>query len=295
MQFYDFRTTRDFVGKIDPDSRDITAFYQEQFAFALGAMQDKGTALQMVSESLWEKQRRPYYNVYPAIAPMLMRLNLDVDTRFIRPPVPAFCVRLPKERPPLCYQWEGQDWHIRTILVGPAVLRAGSEVFEGMMLWIDTGEMRKMPDGKDYPLYTYINLPLEAGMSLEQSLKALPYDPSAFKGMVLPEEIRTKCARLICAICLLENDPSLIEPDVLNRDQGKDLTPAIINRAKRNGKYGWNIGKGIEVIPHVRRPHPALVWTGHGREVPKIVMRRGSVVHREAVTKIPTGFQGNDQ
>ena len=112
-----------------------------------------------------------------------------------------------------------------------------------------------MPDGKDYPLHTYINLPLEAGMSLEQSLKALPYDLSAFKGMVLPEEIARNCAWLICAICLLENDPSLIEPDVLNRDQGKNGTPAIIDRAKRRGKYGWNIGKGIEVIP--RCPPPA--------------------------------------
>ena len=33
----------------------------------------------------------------------------------------------------------------------------------------------------------------------------------------------------------------------------------------------WNIGRGIEVIPHMRRPHPALMHTGHGRTIPKIV------------------------
>jgi DNA-binding protein H-NS len=55
------------------------------------------------------------------------------------------------------------------------------------------------------------------------------------------------------------------------------------------------VGKHIEVIPHYRRPHMALVWTGRGRAVPKIVPRRGSVVHREAVEKLPSGFGGIDQ
>ncbi len=42
----------------------------------------------------------------------------------------------------------------------------------------------------------------------------------------------------------------------------------------------------MEVAPHYRRPHMALVWTGAGRAVPKVVPRRGSVVHREKVEKV---------
>jgi hypothetical protein len=49
------------------------------------------------------------------------------------------------------------------------------------------------------------------------------------------------------------------------------------------------------VAPHYRRPHLSLVWTGHGRAVPKIVPRRGSVVHREVVAKVPSGFGGARQ
>ena len=41
-----------------------------------------------------------------------------------------------------------------------------------------------------------------------------------------------------------------------------------------------------------RRPHMTLVWTGHGRAMPKIVPRRGSVVHREVVEKVPMGWEG---
>ncbi len=33
-----------------------------------------------------------------------------------------------------------------------------------------------------------------------------------------------------------------------------------------------------------------LVWTGRGRAVPRIVPRKGSVVHREIVEKVPMGW-----
>jgi hypothetical protein len=46
---------------------------------------------------------------------------------------------------------------------------------------------------------------------------------------------------------------------------------------------------------YYRRPHPALVWTGHGRTVPRIIMRKGSVVHREVLAPVPTGFEGEQQ
>ncbi len=65
-----------------------------------------------------------------------------------------------------------------------------------------------------------------------------------------------------------------------------------IDKAHRRGKVGWNVGRHIEVAPHYRRPHMTLVWTGSARAVPKVVPRRGSVVHREKVEKVPSGFGG---
>ncbi len=47
---------------------------------------------------------------------------------------------------------------------------------------------------------------------------------------------------------------------------------------------------GIEMIPHWRRLQPALVWMEKGRSVPKIVMRKGSVVYRGVVEKVPGGL-----
>jgi len=68
------------------------------------------------------------------------------------------------------------------------------------------------------------------------------------------------------------------------------LDEKYVAKAHRRGKVGWNVGRHVEVIPHYRRPHLMLAWTGPGRSVPKIVPRRGSVVHRSIVEKVPTGF-----
>ena len=41
----------------------------------------------------------------------------------------------------------------------------------------------------------------------------------------------------------------------------------------------------------VAQPHMTLVSTGTGRAVPRTVPRRGSVVHREMVEKVPSGLE----
>ncbi len=84
-----------------------------------------------------------------------------------------------------------------------------------------------------------------------------------------------------------------IEPDVLSKDRDEFEASGddrYVDKAHRRGKIGWNVGQRIEVAPHYRRPHMALVWTGRGRAVPRVVPRRGSAVHREPVEKAPSGF-----
>jgi hypothetical protein len=143
------------------------------------------------------------------------------------------------------------------------------------------------------PIYTYRNFPRRSGLTVEQSLAGLGKGITADMGVQVPEDLITDCVRLCCSLCLLENDPSVIEPDVLSKDRDKFETSGdqkYVDKAHRRGKVGWNVGRHIEVAPHYRRPHMALVWTGTGRAVPKIVPRKGSVVHRELVEKVPSGF-----
>ncbi|NLS97579.1 MAG: hypothetical protein GXX96_36025 [Planctomycetaceae bacterium] len=289
MDFYTYTTTREACSRAGLDDAP-DAFYETALADAL-AIQSAQFFFQLNNERDWEKARRPYYNVWPSIVPMLTRLNLDLDSGLIQLPMPALCVRLPKQNNPMTFDWRGQSFQIRCIMLG--------DMGEGkaISVLIDVGET--MNNGAfDMPVYTYCNFRRQDGLTVEQSLAGLGKDAFSDIGVQVPSDFVTDCVRLCCSLCLLEHDPSVIEPDVLSKDRDKFESSGdqkYVDKAHRRGKVGWNVGRHIEVSPHYRRPHMALVWTGTGRAVPKIVPRRGSVVHRELVEKVPSGFGESGQ
>ena len=96
----------------------------------------------------------------------------------------------------------------------------------------------------------------------------------------------TDCVRLCCSLCLLENDPSVIEPGVLSNDRERfeaSSDDSYMDKANRHGKIGWNVGRQIEVAPHYRRPHMARVWIGRGRFLPGGQRRQNDVSCMRAV------------
>ncbi len=287
MDFYNFTTVREAVKKAgligNPDD-----FYQTTFgdAVRMGCGQ---FVVQLTNERDWEQARRPYYNVWPAVVPMLTRLNLDLDSVLIRLPLPALCVRLPKAKNPLTFLWKGEQIEIRSMLMG--------DMYEGqgISILIDIGEA--VTDGGQFgvPIYTYRNFRQQEGLTVEQALRELGDNGLGDLGIQIPESLITDCVRLCCSLCLLKDDPSIVEPDVLAKDRLKYEQTGdekYVEKSHRRGKVGWNVGRHIEVAPHYRRPHMMLAWTGPGRAVPKIVPRSGSVVHRVKVTKVPTGYGG---
>ena len=287
MDFHTYTTLREACkrGGMDesPDE-----FYRAAFADAVaqGSGQFYG---QLHNEREWERARRPYYSVWPSIVPMLTRLNLDFDSSLIRIPLPALCVRFPKERTPLSFPWRGKETPIRCMLMGE--LNEG----RGLSILIDVGEV--MGDGKDFgaPVYTYRNFRRESGLTVEAAILELGPNTMTDLGVQIPDPMVMDCIRLCCSLCLLESDPSIISPDVLSKDRDrfeKTGDEKYVDKAHRRGKVGWDVGRHIEVMPHYRRPHMTLVWTGRGRSVPKIVPRRGSIVHRGKVENVPSGFGG---
>jgi len=290
MDFHTYTKMRDWNRRAMPEEgfvRDIDRFYGKVMDDAVRVRSAQFLA-QMVNEMDWEKGKRPFYNLRPSIIPMLTRLNLDLDSSLINLPLPALCVRLPKDQAknPLKFDWQGKEVPIRCMLLGD--MNDGY----GISVLIDIGEV--MPE-LGFPIYTYRNFPRLKGLTVETALRGLKIDWSAEMGVAVSETIVDDCVRLCCSLCLLEHDPEIISPDVLADDRAKYEASGdqkFVEKAHRRGKVGWDVGKHIEVIPHFRRPHMALVWTGHGRAVPKIVPRRGSIVHREAVEKLPSGFGG---
>jgi hypothetical protein len=260
-------------------------FYAEAFDQANG---DPTASNQMTAESFWLEDHAPYYCVWPSIIPMLCKLRLNIDAGLIKPPMRALLVRLPEEKNPLAWKHEGRQHEIQTILLTEANV-SGSD---GLTAWMDIGERAEMPDGSLMPVYTYRNIRTTAGRTVEMDLDELADALSLGVGLRIPRDTEIECLRLVCTLCLIAKDPELITADVLNKDRGKyadTLDPKYVAKAIRRGKHGWHVGAGLEVIPHVRRPHPALQWYGPGRTQCKIIMRKGSIVHREKMVRMPTG------
>jgi len=266
--------------------------WQEFYDYAteLSLQNEDGTSYnQFLTELFWYEDRRPYYCVWPAITGILTKISLDIDSGLIRPPMRVLCVRIPKEKNRLSWQ-VGTDEHcVRSILLAEANVRHEA----GLTLWINCGE-----EISGTPIHFFKNFRLTHGRTVEDGVRGLPYHESAKVGLQLPRDIEESCVRLAITLCLLDKNPELIVPDVLSKDLQKwqdTQDQKFVDRAIRRGKYGWHVGRDVEVVPHVRRPHPALFWTGAGRTVPIVKLRRGSIVHRDTIRRLPTGHMKDEE
>lgn len=250
-----------------------------------------------ILEEGWDTYKNPYYNCYPAILPMLMKLKLNIPWASMDfSKLGVLEVRLPKNQSPESpFKWGEHE--VRSIMFGVQDMvgdQNTSDLIKGLCICFDIGEVDCL--GLE-PVYSFRLLPFREGFSVEESLSVLSVDKSALIGVVVPEEIALNVIKLCVCLALLDSDPSIITPDILSsdRDKWQGASDAererLIEKAKRRGKNGWNVGASIEYIPHYRRPHPALVRIGKGRMLSRIVMRKGSVVHRSKLTEIPSGYE----
>ena len=165
MQFHTFTTTQESCrrsGGVASSEEFYTAAFAD--AIKMGSGQFYG---QLINERTWEQARKPYYNVWPSVVPMLTRLNLDLDSSLIRLPVPVLCVRLPVEGNPLSFDWQGKPVDILSMLLG--TINDG----RGLSLLIDVGEM--MGDGQEVgvPIFTYRNFRRQEGVTVEEAILEL--------------------------------------------------------------------------------------------------------------------------
>ncbi len=248
-------------------------------------MHDNVGVSQLSLEYNWTVAKQPYYNVWPAIIPPLLKLNLALSSAHLHPPKEELLIRLPDERNPLKFEFRGEHYSVRCIMLVQIMVRQLN--CPGVGLYIDFGEKMGIQ-----PIRTFQNMVCNGEKSLEEEIDSIPEFWHANVGVRMPRDILKDCVRLCCTLCLLENDPEVITADVLNKDKAKfehEPDERLVDKAHRCGKFGWDIGKKMTVSPHYRIPHSCLFWTGVGRTKPVIKIRAGTVVHRKKIEKIPTG------
>jgi hypothetical protein len=244
--------------------------------------------LDLFAEWKWWNNERPYYNVWPAIAETLTRFDVDkVPFRsFLSAPDPHIAVQFQ----------QGGVGGIMCILA--SIAPAGSDPYPDHHLVIVT--QQHLPDERsrlngEYPTSTQI-LAIPAG---DEGKNLGVYGAEDWFGDQPGEYPMQKVA---IAVFLMERSPELFVPVILAKDVRKYERAdeagkrSIEKRAIRHhGQRGYHLGRAIETIPHYRRPHPALYWTGKGGSIAKIIFRQGAIVKRAAMTRVPTGRLGGEE
>lgn len=276
MNFYEYPDSVAQVTKrLGVTRENVYAFLRSHWA----KVNDIGAA-HMLWEEQWINARRPFYRVWPSVLPLLVKLDVAK--------VPASACKLPEGINAL--------W----VMLPAGNRLAGSHDLIG--LFIGSIPSSKGPgtvvgtfDGKVDHAFG-VDVPLVDIWFFEQSEDNLQQvlDNLRLAAPLDAGDYRDRAIALATTLCLLADNQELISPVLLARDDKPGLSPADIGRltakAHRRGRIGWDVGKHLEVIPHYRRPHPALVWTGQGRKIPKVVLRSGSLVHRSKLSEIPTGY-----
>lgn len=252
------------------------------------------SCIHLIGEHDWIKDGRPYYDLYPTIVPAFTKVDLTgIKCEFVKLPVPRLLIRLA----------EGSDPKIKTILVvqrNDPIHMVGSHQAGGpaILIAIQDGtifrEKDKLIDGM--MIHTINAVRLIPGQTIIERLKYGWTHPYADDTDVDSEMVE-RAFQIAITICLLGDNPDLIEPLPLEADFAKyenadvETRLKLLDKARRRGKTAWAVGRCIEVAPGFRSPHFAIRWMGHGwPKTPVVRPVKGCIVRRSKLTEIPTGY-----
>lgn len=230
----------------------------------------------MQAEQLWYQARRPYYKVWPGIENALLRTSLNLEEAQVPAlPLPVVLVLFNDQR--------SSDVPFQSMLMFDG--RYTSEC-DGLFLSVF------MPDES----FTNVLVTRDKIKEVVGGTAMNIAEPGATSQVTNHEAI----VRLAVGLCLLANNPAMVEPDYLNDDASRVASAkaagdqAALDRlaakAEQRGKYGFTIGRHVEHCPHLRRPHFGIRHTGPGGMKPMLVPIKAAVVNRKKFTEVPTGY-----
>lgn len=261
------------------------------------------------TEWKWVRAKRPYYDVYPGIVPYLIRLNLSkVPAVAFKTPIDQILFRFPVQNNPVVVSFrdgpcKGLTIPLSSVLVGIRAIDEDVEITKqfppspGERHLLTIFSWNAKVDKELVESHIISSLPLYVNQTVESCIQGLRNELGN-GDMELESYIAV--IRIITTACLLSThwEDELVLPEVLKADEErwiKTHDSKYLERAKKRGVYGWSVGKAFEnmqVSPHWRGPSPlALYRTGPGRKTLLYRYRRGTMVHRDKIDKLPTGHE----
>lgn len=270
MKFVEYKThlelnsTKSFQKNVLSSSQSLVKYH---FDLILGSNDPKFkfTNVSLLCDLSWYAYKRPYYILYPAAEEAFSRIKLE--SKFIEFVV-SECVN----------KWPAKDEILKKNVVMPC-LAVHTERYGYLVSFDRTIE-------ENIPGFTITRV-TENTKRLDDKVMSFVF-PQNF------EDVEINSALIICMFLYMTGDAEFAERLLLSKDEkrhprGEDYERAV-ERAIRRGKNGWSIGKDWDSIPHFRRPHFGIRWTGKGGKIPKLVPIKGSFVKRSEMLKVPTGY-----
>lgn len=249
----------------------------------LSPMSPTSWLVQAKAEYNWIGLGRPFFNVWPVISEGLLRTRLDIPSTALTPimqKIPAeLNIRFAVGHEPII------DGHkLRTALTARVVLQNQP----GLMVLADAGQRLE-----DTPVYWEITFPALKYPTFEDAVQAM-------RGPLGDAERNLMLAtvRIIVGAAMLADDPDIVDSVVLKADADKYAKTGdakYVDKAARRGVVGWNVGARVEVSPHFRRAHFAIRWTGKGGAIPLLRPVKSSIVKKQILTEVPTGYEGGSE
>jgi len=248
----------------------------------------------------WKFDDRPYFSIYPKIVDALLKTKLDVTVDSLHFPTTSdnLLIRFAKG-----YELDGI---IETLFVAVGVSGEEKDPNFGEKAAIHIVATRT--DG-NLELLVCVT---DRNTHLQQLMDENAKEPSHIDPGVQVDPISmdkqwkhhmVQAFKIALGICLLDPDPDLIVPDILESDRSKldeTIDPErmlqLAEKAKRRGKFGWIVGEctdekeGAEVSAHYRRGHWGFRWAGVGKCRLKWTKIKSSIIHRDKITRVPTGY-----
>lgn len=239
---------------------------------------------------MWVKDGKPYYKLWPAIGQGLSKIKLAIPVSSIYPLVEKMPDTV-SVRFPIGHEMPTRNGSLREFLVSK--LQASEMPDHAkicLAVSVDSGQSTFV---RNIPVACPVGdtFALDSTKSVEEAIRCTALNAT------LSEQLQD-AIRVYIGIAMIHDNPDMVEAVVLRKDQAKYAAtrdPKYVEKAKRRGEYGFNVGANIEVLPHFRRPHFAIRWTGKGGEVPKLVPVQGCVVKRSKITDVPTGYQADEE
>lgn len=231
------------------------------------------TQTMFVSHAHWYKQGRPFLNLYPSIYKALLRTRLTIDPAHIPRStiheLGAIEVRLPETEKVPSFLLSILSEEIWGGVVTPAVqcntlLNNRSEVLQRTVNFGTTANQQTTD-------YSTLNVTTDESLLLDVMMK------------------------LALGALFLASDLRYLEPVLLKKDRhvynDSEALERAVQRARRKGIIGFNLGEKAEKSPHFRCPHFAIRWKGKGGTRPELVPVKASVVHKDKLNQIPSGYR----